>query len=95
MVDDGIQHRSGRNERAGEPLTGQGAGWEQHAGEQRIPEFTINQLGEDDIRECVQCSQSGTSQKMLVKWELFVLYAKVDELTKMVTEDWRRRERNR
>lgn len=58
---------------------------EQHAGEQQDPEFAINQHEfEDDIECAVQPVERAKDAG--VKWELFVLYAKVDELTKMVNE---------
>lgn len=58
---------------------------DQRAGEQQDPEFAINQHDfEDDIECAVQPVERAKDAG--IKWELFVLYAKMDELTRMVNE---------
>lgn len=58
---------------------------DQHEGEHQDPEFAIDQLEFDDEIECaVQPVQKAKDAG--VKWEMYVLYSKVDELTKMVNE---------
>lgn len=58
---------------------------DQHEGEHQDPEFAINQQDFDDDIDCaVQPVQKAKDAG--VKWELYVLYAKVDELTQLVQE---------